>query len=111
MELGSCLRRAWRNHVCSVVAGLLTLTEREVYVAGFHATHHCIDSTESWINSKDGCNQHSSCVPRASQAKCKRSVLLQNSDPYDALAHQHAAHTGCIYAVDAVLVPTGLQSG
>jgi len=25
----------------------------EVYVAGFHATHHCIDSTESWINSKD----------------------------------------------------------
>eukprot|EP00439_Symbiodinium_sp_Y106_P016169 s1433_g2.t1 len=60
----------------------------EVYVAGFHATHHCIDSTESWINSK---------------AKCKRSVLLQNSDPYDALAHQHAAHTGCIYAVDAVL--------
>ncbi|CAE7299072.1 nasB [Symbiodinium sp. CCMP2456] len=25
----------------------------EVYVAGFHGTHHCIDSAESWINSKD----------------------------------------------------------
>ena len=49
MGLGSCRRRVLVVEFLTVV----TLTARKVSVAGFHATHHCIDSAESWTSSKD----------------------------------------------------------